>query len=146
MTYFQVTYLWKFRGHPWDSTHGIVLFDRKFWARGCDEKQNKKNFTGSADSTVNLAGNSRGDASANVFSLRYANETNYQFLDDRMWTLSVLAVPARKIATSNHAQLVRPITWFCSDYLLYPVYCVCVSYWATSKSEHKNISYFLSQG
>ena len=39
---------------------------------GCDEKQNKKNFTGSADSTVNLAGNSRGDAAADVFSLCYA--------------------------------------------------------------------------
>ena len=69
---FQVTYLWKFRGRPGDSTHGIVRFDGKFWARGCDEKQNKKNVTGSADSTVNLAGNSRGDAAADVFSLRYA--------------------------------------------------------------------------
>ena len=39
---------------------------------GCDDKQNKKNFTGSADSTVMVAGNSRGDAAADIFSLRYA--------------------------------------------------------------------------
>ena len=38
----------------------------------CDEKQSKKNFTGSADSTVMVADNSRGDAAADIFSLRYA--------------------------------------------------------------------------
>ena len=33
------------------------------------------------------------------------NETNYQFLDDRMWTLSSSPYPARKIATSNHLEI-----------------------------------------
>ena len=65
-----MTYLWKFCGGPYDSTHGIVLFDGKFLARGCDEKQNKNIFMGSADSTVMVAGNSRGDAGADIFSLR----------------------------------------------------------------------------
>ena len=48
----------------------IILFDEKYLARGCDEKQNKNIFTGSADSTVMVAGNSRGDAATDVFSLR----------------------------------------------------------------------------
>ena len=65
-----MTYLWKFRGRPYDSTHGIVLFDGNFLARGCDEKQNKNIFTGSADSNVMVVGNSSGDAAADVFSLR----------------------------------------------------------------------------
>ena len=65
-----MTYLWQFRGRPYDSTHGIVLFDGKFLVRGCDEKQNKKTFTSSSDSTVMVAGNSGGDAAADVFSLR----------------------------------------------------------------------------
>ena len=29
-----LTYLWKFRGRPCDSTHGIVLFDGKFFSKG----------------------------------------------------------------------------------------------------------------